>query len=212
MSNANNARRTDTPGVFVRCNRYLVQWTEDGKTKRLSFPTYEEACAFRRDYVIPFRERRGLPPTSIMPPRRNLGWVYFFQSGGPRGPVKVGWSKDPATRLRDLSVAHPHGLDLVALFPGPRSLEAELHERWKHRRLRREWFSCEVLKDLIVWIGGELEQDGDQEIEERLEPVLAKAIMADARGVPDAFVRLGVRSVLHAARTSDPPLDDEEAA
>lgn len=140
--------RTDTPGVYKRGPSYCTVHRENDRRIRKTHPTYEAAVAFRRDYIIPFRERRALPPTAILPPRRSTGWVYFFQSGGEMGAVKVGWSKDPAQRWRDLSVAHPHGLDLVALIPANQALEKKLHERFAPFRLQREWFTREVLVEL----------------------------------------------------------------
>lgn len=145
---------TDTPSVYRRGPSFIAYWREDGKKRCRTFPTYEAAVAFKRDYIIPFRERRALPPTTLLPSRRALGWVYFFQSGGELGAVKVGWSRDPAQRYRDLSVAHPHGLELVALVPGAEALERTLHERFAHRKLHREWFSHEVLVDLRNWLAG----------------------------------------------------------
>lgn len=147
--------RTDTPGVEKRGPSYSVVWGEQGRRRRRTFPTYEAAVAFKRDFVIPFRERRALPPTALLPPRRELGWVYFFQSGGEVGPVKVGWSRDPGQRYRDLTVAHPHGLDLVALIPGGPGLEKKLHERFASFRLQREWFSFEVLVELRRMLAAE---------------------------------------------------------
>lgn len=145
----NEHMRTDTPSVYRRGPSYVAHWKEEGKKRTRTFPDYESACAFRRDFIIPYRERRALPPTTLLPSRRALGWVYVFQSGGEMGPVKIGWSTDPTTRFRDLSVAHPHGLELVALLPGSKALEKALHERLAHRQLHREWFSYEALVDLL---------------------------------------------------------------
>jgi len=140
--------KTDTPGVYRRCGSYVAKWVEDGKTTWRTFPTYEAAVAFRRDFVLPFRERKALPPTAIMPKRRDSGWVYFFQSKA--GPVKVGWSKDPKGRMATLSTAHPYPLEMVALIPGGEKLEKRLHQAFARYRLDREWFSQEVLDEVRV--------------------------------------------------------------
>lgn len=141
--------RTDTPGIYKRVHRYVASWHEDGHKRQRSFPTYEAACAFRRDFILPYRERRALPPTVLVPGRRGDGWVYAFQAGPLTGPIKLGWSSDPARRLRDLSVAQPNELHLVALLPGDKSLERRLHDRLSDFRLSGEWFSCEILHKLI---------------------------------------------------------------
>lgn len=147
--------KTDTPGIYRRCKRYSVRWAENGKRKWTSFESYEEAVAFRRDVVIPFRRREqsnALPPTSIMP-QRGPGWVYFFQSLGPDELVKIGWSADPTKRFKVLATAQPHGIALVALLPGPRTLERRIHEEFAGWRRSGEWFSREVLLALTDKFG-----------------------------------------------------------
>jgi hypothetical protein len=141
--------RTETPGIYRRANRFAVKWNEDGKTCWRSFPTYEGACAFKRDYVLPYRERRGLPPSAIAPEKRGGGWIYVFQSGGPGQPVKLGYSADPARRLKDLRGAHPHALDLVLLVPGTPHLERLAHRLAGDFRMEGEWFSREALGLLV---------------------------------------------------------------
>lgn len=141
-------RTTQTPGIYEHGNRFVVVWTEDGKKARRSFPNYEQACVFRRDYVTPFRERKGLPPSIIAPPPRGEGWVYGFQSRGDDQAVKIGFSTDPGGRLKSLTTAHPHGMDIVLLVPGSRALEQQIHEHLSSYRLGGEWFSREALRAL----------------------------------------------------------------
>jgi hypothetical protein len=147
---------TKTPGIYKRCDRFSVKWREEGKVLWRSFPTYEAACAFKRDYVIPYRERKALPPTTLMPAKRSLGWVYFFQAATDEGAVKIGWSSDPRRRHGGMASSVPFNLELVALIPGTKALEKRLHQRFDHFRIRGEWFGREVLDGLTELVAGEL--------------------------------------------------------
>jgi hypothetical protein len=158
------AQRTSTGGKYIptevgsiyrRDARFLVRWREDGKTIWRSFLTFEGACAFKRDYVVPFRESRGLPPTAVAPGKRGNGWVYAFQSTGHGEPVKIGWSSDPARRLKDLAAAQTHKLDLMMLVPGGKAVEALVHTHIAEYRLQGEWYSREALLAVtaLLWAG-----------------------------------------------------------
>jgi hypothetical protein len=65
------------------------------------------------------------------------GYVYAVQR--PDGLVKIGWTTDPDTRLEALGFTH-RWLYEVAVFPGTRADEAELHRRWADQREEGEWF------------------------------------------------------------------------
>jgi hypothetical protein len=73
--------------------------------------------------------------------------TYFIQMGDG-GPIKIGVSADPQRRMKDLSVASPHELRLLATMPG--NHERALHERLATSRRPAggsEWFdpTAEVL-------------------------------------------------------------------
>jgi hypothetical protein len=156
MSDPHPYVKTQTPGIYYRASRYVVKWTEDAQLKRRSFKTYEEACAFRRDFVEPYRRREALPPNTVAPKPSLTGWVYFMQSRGEDRAVKIGWSRDVARRLADLRTMHPYGMDLVALIPGGKDLEKAFHVRFASRRLGREWFSREVVTDLTAIVAADV--------------------------------------------------------
>lgn len=71
--------------------------------------------------------------------RREGGYVYLIQEGED-GPVKIGWAKNPATRLEDFQTGNSRELRIVASFPGGINDERELHKRFAAHRLRGEWF------------------------------------------------------------------------
>jgi hypothetical protein len=67
------------------------------------------------------------------------GFVYFMQSE-QGGPIKIGWARDPDHRCRELQVAHPYRLLVLARVAGSTKLEAGLHALLDEHRLSGEWF------------------------------------------------------------------------
>lgn len=75
--------------------------------------------------------------------------VYFIQTG-ETGPVKIGSSHDPESRLRSLQVANPDRLTLLGAIPGGYERERQLHSRFAHLLVHGEWFRPAVeLADFI---------------------------------------------------------------
>lgn len=71
----------------------------------------------------------------------NKGYVYFIESGDAPGPIKIGFAFDPVQRLKTLACANPHGLSLLAKFPGTQSDERALHRRFRKQNITGEWFA-----------------------------------------------------------------------
>lgn len=66
--------------------------------------------------------------------------VYFIQAEDG-GPIKIGYSDDPAKRLIELQTSHHSPLVIRSTISGPPSLERKLHTRFRAHRLSGEWFS-----------------------------------------------------------------------
>jgi T5orf172 domain len=82
--------------------------------------------------------------------RRGVGFVYFIQAG-EGWPIKIGWSRDPAERLRTLQRAHGQVLTILALLPDAKvAKERELHKQFAAYRLEGEWFQPSV--ELLAYI------------------------------------------------------------
>lgn len=83
----------------------------------------------------------------------EAGYVYFIQSGASDGPVKIGWTRKPRTRLSALRTGNPEPLTLLAAVPGSKAMERRLHRELSYYRIRRtgEWFvSCHELLATLV--------------------------------------------------------------
>lgn len=76
--------------------------------------------------------------------------IYFIQS---KQYVKIGFSDNPESRLRDLQTGSPHKLKLLATMPGCYQTETELHKVFADRRINGEWFRYDgMLKECIIAI------------------------------------------------------------
>lgn len=61
---------------------------------------------------------------------------------GAEGPVKIGHSEWPRTRLQTYLPWSPVELELAATLPGDRLLEGRFHAKFLADHLRHEWFAA----------------------------------------------------------------------
>lgn len=81
-------------------------------------------------------------------------FVYFIQQGRA-GPIKIGRSRDPIRRLRQLQTAHSEPLRLLHAEPGDPQDETQAHELFAEARIAGEWFRPTLglvwhIRDLIL--------------------------------------------------------------
>lgn len=67
------------------------------------------------------------------------GWAYAIADPSMHH-VKIGCSSDPRARLRGLQTGWPGLLEILWVAPGGGALEVHLHEHFRDRRVRGEWF------------------------------------------------------------------------
>jgi hypothetical protein len=77
--------------------------------------------------------------------------VYFIKPIGFEGPVKIGWSHSPDSRLENLMGWSPFPLEIAISIPGSMKLEKNIHECLHSSHSHREWFhpTQDVLS--LVW-------------------------------------------------------------
>jgi len=68
---------------------------------------------------------------------RPVPGVYFVRSGGF---ITIGFANNLDVRIGGLQVGNPTAIELLAMLPGPRSLERRLHSLFGEHRERGEWF------------------------------------------------------------------------
>jgi hypothetical protein len=77
-------------------------------------------------------------------------YVYILAASA-HGPVKIGFSKHPELRLRQLQTGHAEALTLYHKEPisQPRLLEKAIHAANRHRRVNGEWFDLTVEEGVL---------------------------------------------------------------
>jgi transcriptional regulator with XRE-family HTH domain len=83
----------------------------------------------------------GPDPEWDAEPVVRLDRVYFVSRAGD-GAIKIGVSRNPASRLAQLRSGSPEQLTLLAVIPGGRKKERELHNRFAEFRIYGEWFAA----------------------------------------------------------------------
>lgn len=79
-----------------------------------------------------------------------MHYVYFMK--GQLGNIKIGVSKDPDARLKELQTGHSCNLKILERFPFESRLKAydiekQLHIRFRKFKLRGEWFKYETYSE-----------------------------------------------------------------
>lgn len=81
---------------------------------------------------------------------RGGGKVYFIKPVGKDGPIKIGCSRDPSTRLDNLMDWSPWPLEIIGTISGTTQDESFLHKCFAEYHSHREWFhSAPELRDEI---------------------------------------------------------------
>lgn len=85
--------------------------------------------------------------------------VYFIQSE-LGGPIKIGVSVDPKSRMAEIQRMSPFKLRILKTIEGDYSAESALHKRFSHLRLHGEWF--EPADELLNFIAADQSSDEPQ--------------------------------------------------
>lgn len=54
---------------------------------------------------------------------------------------KVGYSRNPDKRLRELQTGNPNTLSILCTLEGDKPDERMIHDKWKDVHMKGEWFS-----------------------------------------------------------------------
>tara|TARA_B100000212_G_scaffold305555_1_gene253632 strand:- start:516 stop:821 length:306 start_codon:yes stop_codon:yes gene_type:complete len=89
-----------------------------------------------------------------------MSHLYIIQSD-KTGDIKIGRSKDPKRRLKQLQTGSPHKLKLLLVIEGKGKIEKSLHNRLQQYRSRRngEWFDFDCTGCLPDWISELIDWD-----------------------------------------------------
>ena len=77
---------------------------------------------------------------SVLEARRTTGGYVYFVQCGTDGPIKIGYTSDPAKRLSGLQVGSPEQLYMLGAVRARREVEGALHQALSKYRIGGEWF------------------------------------------------------------------------
>jgi hypothetical protein len=142
-----NKSQRFTSGIRSDRYGYQVYAKVDGKQVTKRYPpdaSVEEMLAFRDALRKPRRLRRVPSAKADM---RGKVFVYFIRDGEY---IKIGRTTNIKQRMSGLQGHNPRPLELLASVVALSSLEPTLHFKFRHLRIRREWFRAEP--DLLAFI------------------------------------------------------------
>ena len=89
-----------------------------------------------------------------------MSHLYIIQSD-KTGAIKIGRSKNPSKRLKQLQTGCPDKLKLLVIFENKGHLEKNLHRRLKSYKSRRrgEWFDFDCAGSLPDWVHEQIDWD-----------------------------------------------------
>jgi Meiotically up-regulated gene 113 len=81
--------------------------------------------------------------------------VYFLQAEGT-GRIRIGISRRPLERIKEIRAGSSETLRLVAMIRGGKDKEAFLHDLFADARIHGEWF--EATPDLVSYINAHAQE------------------------------------------------------
>lgn len=106
--------------------------------------------------------RRSKYPPSNEEDRIELqeGYVYIIGTTYEK-PVKIGFSVNPWSRLKEISANHPENIEILLTIKGEKRLESLIQKSLKNVRTKNEWFqlNSEEVDTLIDYSKGKITRD-----------------------------------------------------
>lgn len=122
------------------------KWDFDFVSEKYSLPIYKIKALIRDEETlantysnIMFREEREKFKNLWQRYLDFTGYIYFVKAKGEKA-VKIGYSKAPFNRVKDLNTGSFVDLEVYYIMLGNTAIEALLHKRWEDDNLRGEWF------------------------------------------------------------------------
>lgn len=130
VASREQARAIDEHSVLICNEDEVAQFPQWGDVRANQYVLDKaEALGFLRISGSAFFERSA----------QGSGYVYFIEAVG-LSRVKIGFSEDPESRLKQLSTGSPVTLKIFAKMPGNQPMEKEIHARFLHLKVENEWF------------------------------------------------------------------------
>ena len=137
------ALRGELPGAA----RIGGVWTFDAERLAASAAEAGSRSTVGQARRVPARAPNDAGQKNHRPRRKAKPRIYFIRCGGF---VKIGVSRDPSRRIRDMVTGNPHDMELLHTAPGDIAVERRLHEKFRTQHHHHEWFRYEG--ELAAWL------------------------------------------------------------
>lgn len=130
------------PSGDPRWTTYWKKRNEEERAKKISEKIRQQQIAENR--------RLGVEKAKETRRRKKYkGFVYFVQ-GECGGAIKIGFSQNPDSRLKQLQTGYPDTLKILCLVPGNEKTEKKIQNKFVDTRLNGEWFkpTTELLNEI----------------------------------------------------------------
>lgn len=142
------------PGVLRANCRACDRKRERGKTAMVRSLLIEQSKNPQPEHYQEMAERYSLSSLT----QTKTGYTYFVQCG-VGGPIKIGFSLKPKSRVANLQTSHYEILTLLKVVPGLD--EKIVHYRFHSDCIRGEWFR--PTPELMKFIESQIGDDSDLE-------------------------------------------------
>ena len=129
----------------------ILRYEVDGK-KYLEIKMFDQKLKVRRSKYPPSNEEDRIS--------LREGYVYIIGTSYDK-PVKIGFSVNPWSRLREISGSHPDKLELLLTMKSDKDCESLLHKELKKLRIKNEWFMLnnDIINCLTKYSNDEISKD-----------------------------------------------------
>lgn len=130
----------------------LIHVYEVGTKRYLEIKSFDQKLKVRRSKYPPSNDQDRLELQS--------GYVYIIGTDYA-SPVKIGFSVNPWSRLKEITINHPDKLELLMTIKGEKSFESALHRELKNLRVKNEWFllNSDIIDCLLRYSKEEITRD-----------------------------------------------------
>lgn len=134
--------------MTVYFNKKRQRWCYDFERNRKRYFGYcytdngEPATSYQQASDYQETIRAEIPTRGRVPLRPDNSYVYFLATADKRR-VKIGHSRTPTKRIRNLQIGSSVKLTLLGKLTGSQAIERALHEKFEHHHIHGEWYRLE---------------------------------------------------------------------
>lgn len=156
-------KKTGDRGLYSRrwsngVTMWYVRCTVDGKHRRFG-PFGSKELATEIYVKMKTLNSLGMPVPDSKPrlifqsaPPIEYGECLYFLQSGTGGPIKIGYTKQLATRLNALHKMNGGSIRFLGALAADKQEEKRFHERYAADRLHGEWFR--LSPDILLFLCG----------------------------------------------------------